>query len=303
MSDKPKVWLNNEIIDWEQAQVPVLSHGLSRGSGIFEAFGTHVVHGDVVTFRMDAHMKRMAQTLKLLEMEIAYSSDEIKQAVARICEVNRIERSIIKVMGYWGEEAIINLVLRSPLDIAIFTIPDSQELGLDNDVPITACLSRWNKPDPGAVPVMAKACANYLPGYLVRKDANDRGYDLGLTLDAAGNVAEGSIESVYIVKDGVLKTPPLGNILASVTRDSILAASKAGGLPVEETTLEKEDLFTADEIFSCHTGIKVIPIAKFEDKELPAPGPVTREVSMMMKKILAGEDERFSGWLEKLYSL
>ncbi len=303
MIDKPKVWLNNKIIDWKDAQVPILSHGLSRGSGIFEAFGTHVVGGDVATFRMDAHMKRMEQTLRLLEMEIAFSSAEIKQGVARMCEINRITRSLIKVIGYWGEEAVINLVLRSPLDIAIFTIPESPELGLDNDTPITACLSKWHKPDPGAVPVMAKACANYLPGYLVRKDANDRGFDLGLTLTADGKVAEGSIESVFIVKGGVLKTPPLGNILASITRDSILTAARTDGFAVEESPLEKADLFTADEMFSCHSGIKVTPISKFEERELPAPGPVTKKVSEMMKKIMAGEDDRFTDWFEKLYSL
>ena len=303
MNDKPKVWLNNEIIDWKDAQVPVLSHGLSRASAIFEAFGTHVVGSDVATFRMDGHMKRMEQTLKYLEMEIAFSFDEIKQGVARMCEINRIKRGLIKILGYWGEEAVLNLVLRSPLDIAIFTIPESPELGLDDDTPITACLSRWNKPDPGAMPVMAKACANYLPGYLVRKDANDRGFDLGLTVTAAGNVAEGSIESIFIVKDGVLKTPPLGNILASITRDSIITAGRADGFAVEESPLVKDDLLTADEMFSCHSGIKVIPISRFEDRELPAPGPVTQKVSDMMKRILAGDDDRFTDWFEKLYSL
>lgn len=304
MSEQPKVWLNNKIIPWEDAQVPILSHGLSRGSAMFEAFGTHEVPGGVATFRMDAHLKRMEKTLELLEMEPAFSYDEIGKAVAQMTEINKVKRGMVKVMGFWGEEAIINLVLRAPIDIAVFAIPEFPELGLDNDKPKTACLSKWQKPDPGAIPVQAKACANYLSGYLVRKDANDRGFDVGLTLRADGKVAEGSIESVFVIKDGTLKTPPLDNVLASVTRDSIITAGKANGFKVEETLLTEEDLYTADELFTCHTGIKVTPICKFEDRDLPAPGPVTARLSALMKDIVntAGGPD-FKDWFQMMYTV
>ena len=120
------------------------------------------------------------------------------------------------MLAYWGEEAIINLVLDSKLDLAIFTIPKREELNLDKPSPLSACVSKWRKIHPSTVPVAAKACSNYLNGYLVRRDANKRGFDLGIALDTDGFLAEGSIESVFIVKDGVLKTPPLGKILSSI---------------------------------------------------------------------------------------
>ncbi|MDA3918561.1 MAG: aminotransferase class IV [Deltaproteobacteria bacterium] len=301
MTDKPKVWLNNKIIPWDDAQVPILSHGFARGSAVFEVFGTHAVPDGIAAFRMDAHLKRLEQTVSLLGMELGFSIQEIVKAVSKLAVINLSERGLVKIVAYWGEEAIINLVLKSKLDVAIFTIPTSEELGLDKVKPLSACISKWKKLHPETIPVQAKACANYLNGYLVRKDANDRGFDLGLNLGTDGFLAEGSIESVFIVKDGILKTPPLGRILASVTRDSIINAAKHDDIEVCETALVKEDLYTADEIFTCHTGIKVTPIFRFEELELKAPGPVTTQVSEMMNNIINSRDSRFKEWFQMLY--
>ena len=301
MENKPEVWLNNQIIPWQEANVPILSHGLSRGSAVFEVFGTHVGPDGIMAFRMDAHLARLKQTVKLLGMELKYSIEEIANAVSTITSNNNSARGIVKIMAYWGEEAIINLVLKSKLDVAIFTIPASEELGLDKTKPISACISKWRKLHPETIPVQAKACANYLNGYLIKKDANDRGFDLGLCIGTDGFVAEGSIESVFIVKDGILKTPPLGKILASITRDSIIKIAKANDIKIEETILEKEDLFSADELFTCHTGIKVIPIKKFEENELQAPGPVTGKIIELMDNALNFKDKKFYNWFQKLY--
>jgi branched-chain amino acid aminotransferase len=301
MKDKPKVWLNDKIIPWEDAQVPILSHGFSRGSAVFEVCGTHIVPGGVAAFRLDAHLKRLEQTVGLLDMELGFTTDEIAKAVSELATINKSERGVVKIMAYWGEEAIINLVLQSKLDVAIFTIPATEELGLDGARPVSVCISKWKKLHPETVPVQAKACANYLNGYLVRKDANDRGFDLGLNVGTDGFLAEGSIESVFIVKDGILKTPPLGRILASVTRDSILVAAKQSDIEVYEKTLVKEDLYTADEMFTCHTGSKVTPVFRCEEKEMEAPGPVTAKVSEMMENIMSSKDTRFEDWFQMLY--
>lgn len=298
---KTKVWLNGEIIPWESAQVPILSHGFSRGSAVFEVFGTHENKGTTLAFRMDAHLERLERTLALLGMELKYSFDEIREAISHIASLNKLKRGIIKIMAFWGEEAVINLVLKSKLDVAIFVIPSSDELGLDRAEPMTACISKWRKLHPETIPVQAKACANYLNGYMVRKDANDRGFDIGLNLGTDGFVAEGSIESLFLVKDGVLKTPPLGRILASITRDSVIRVAKENGIEVEETNLLKEDLYSADEMFTTHTGIKVTPIKKFENNELKAPGLITTQMKNMMDEVLNFKDTRFSEWFQKLY--
>ena len=298
---KPKVWINNQIVPWKEAHVPILSHGLSRGSGIFEAFGIHEDPEGTAAFRMDMHLERLMQTAKLLGMQLKYSTKEIADAVATLASVNKSGRGLVKIMAYWGEEAIINLVLRSKLDVAIFTIPASEELSLDQAKPISVCFSKWRKLHPETVPVEAKACANYLNGYLIRKDANDRGFDLGVVVGTDGFVAEGSIESIFIVKDGILKTPGLGRILKSVTRNSIVQLAKDEGIPVEETSLEKKDVYSADEIFTCHTGIKISPVKLFEDRELAKPGPVTARLSQIMDDVLTFKNIKYSHWFQKLY--
>ena len=300
MKTKPAVWINNKIIPWEEAHVPILSHGLSRGSAIFEVFGTHSGSAGTAAFRMDMHLKRLAQTAGLLGMELKYSSQQIAEATAKLAAFNNSGRGIVKIVAYWGEEAIINLVLKSRLDVAIFTIPASEELGLDQSHSISVCFSKWRKLHPETIPIQAKACANYLNGYLIKKDANDRGFDLGLSVGTDGFVAEGSIDSLFIVKDNILKTPPLGRILESITRDSIIHLAKEDGIMVEETILQKEDIYNADELFTSHTGIKVSPVKQFEDKKLAAPGPITARISKLMDDVLTFQDERHIDWFQNL---
>ena len=296
MKEKGKVWLNGDLIPWEKATVPLLSHGFSRGSAIFDVFGIHEGQDGPVAFRLDRHLSRLMKSAELLGMEMAYTKEEIAEAVAKTVKANKMVRGLIKILAYWGEEAIIQLVLESKLDLAIFAIPESNEPGLSKSQPISACFSKWRKIHPETVPVAAKACSNYLNGYLVRKDANQRGFDVGLNLGTDGFLAEGSIESVFLVKDGILKTPPLGRILSSITRMSILEAAPRAGIPVSEEAILPEALFTADEIFTCHTSIKVSPVNRFEDRILEAPGPVTQKVMTLMQNILNHSDARFKHW-------
>ncbi|MDY6789887.1 MAG: aminotransferase class IV [Thermodesulfobacteriota bacterium] len=300
MHDDRKVWLNGNMIPWQEATVPLLSHGFSRGSAIFEVFGIHEGPNGPVAFRMDEHLKRLMKSASLLGMEMAYSTNEMVKAVSETVKTNHLGRGLIKMLAYWGEEAIINLVLESKLDLAIFAIPASEELSMDLAQPITACLSKWRKIHPETVPVAAKACSNYLNGYLARKDAFERGFDVGFMLGTDGFLTEGSIESVFLVKDGILKTPPLGRVLSSITRLSILQVAPIIGIPFSEDPISQEELFTVDEIFTSYSGTKVSPVARFEDRHLQAPGPITKQVKDQMNSIINFSDDRFNDWFQAL---
>jgi branched-chain amino acid aminotransferase len=300
MNTDSKVWLNGNLVPWSEATVPLLSHGFSRGSAFFEVFGVHVGPEGRMAFRMNQHLKRLMGSAELLEMKLAYSTEEIIAAVKATVAANNLGRGLIKILAYWGEEAIIKLVLDTKLDLAVFAIPNSEELKLDQASAISACVSKWRKIHPETVPVAAKACSNYLNGYMVRRDANKRGFDIGITLGTDGFLAEGSIESVFIVKDGVLKTPPLGRILSSITRMSILEAVPEIGIPAWEGPITADELFEADEIFTCHTGIKVEPVVRLDSREFEAPGPVTSQVSRLMNDIIQFKDERFMEWFQPL---
>ena len=300
MTNDFKVWLNGNLIPWKEATVPLLSHGFSRGSAIFDVFGVHVGPTGPTAFRMDEHIKRLMNSAELLGMNLAYSAEEIVEAVKSAVNVNQLGRGMVKMLAYWGEEAVIKLVLDSALDLAIFTIPDSEELALDKPRPLSACLSKWRKIHPETVPVGAKACSNYLNGYLARRDASLRGFDIGILLGTDGFLAEGSIESIFIVKDGVLKTPPLGRVLSSITRMSILQAVPELGIPIKEASITADELLSADEAFTAHTGIKVEAISRLENRQLPAPGPITGKVMQLMDDIIQFRDDRFKDWFQSL---
>lgn len=297
-----KVWMNGRVVPWSDATVPLLSHGFSRGSAIFEVFGTHRSPNGTVAFRMDEHLKRLFRSAELLGMQIGYSKSEIMDAVAELIKINKINRGLVKILAYWGEEAVIQLVLESKLDVAIFVMPATDELGLDDAKPVSACISKWRKLHPETVPVEAKACANYLNAYLARKDAVQRGYNVGLLLGTDGFLSEGSIESVFIVKNGSLFTPPLGRILSSITRMSILQVAQVNSLPCYEKAIGLEDVLAADEMFVCHTGIKILPVGKLENRILKAPGPVTSKLMRMMEPIFRFSDDRFADWFQLLHA-
>ncbi len=300
MPNDLQAWLNGKLIPRREATVPILSHGFSRASAIFDVFGVHVGPEGPVAFRLDEHLKRLMKSAELLEMELAYSIEEITAAVKATVKANSLGRGIIKILAFWSEESIIQLVLDSKLDVAVFAIPESEELVLDKKHTITACLSKWRKLHPQTVPVGAKACANYLNGYLARKDAVTRGFDIGILLGTDGFLAEGSTESVFMVKEGVLMTPPLGRVLSSITRMSILQAVPEIDIPVVERPIAADELLAADEMFTVHTGTKIEPIARFEDRQLEAPGPVTRRIMQLMDDIMQFKDERFKEWFQPL---
>lgn len=300
MSDQRTVWMNGKMVPWENATVPLLSHGMSRGSTIFEVFGIHPGPNGPLAFRMDKHLDRLFNSAELLGMELAYSKEVFVEGIAKTVRANHVSRGLVKMLAYWSEEPIITLVLDAKLDTAIFAVPESEELALDSKKPATACFSKWYKLHPMTVPTTAKACAHYLNGMLARKSAMERGYDIGILRHTDGFVAEGSIESVFMIKDGLLRTPPLGKILSSITRMSIIEAALADGIEVSQALITPEELLNADEIFTCHTGTKVLPIKKFEDRELTAPGPFTVKLDQIMKKITSLKDDRFAHWFQSL---
>jgi branched-chain amino acid aminotransferase len=262
--------------------------------------GVHPGPNGPMAFRLDDHLARLMKSAELLGMELAYSTEEIIDAIIATVKANGIGRGIIKILAYWGDEAITDLVLDARLDVAIFAIPESEELVLDKQHSISACVARWRKLHPETVPVGAKACANYLNGYLARKDAVSRGFDIGILLGTDGFLAEGSTESVFIVKDGVLMTPPVGRILSSITRLSVLEAVPEIGIPVVERPITADEISAADEIFTVHTGTKVEAVARFEDRQLEAPGPVTDRVMKLINDIMQFKDERFMNWFQPL---
>jgi branched-chain amino acid aminotransferase len=248
---------------------------------------------------MDIHVDRLIQTTRLLGMELAHSGKEIIQGVRDTVQATGLTNGHIKIMGYYPEEAFAVLVPQSSLDLAIFAIPAGADLGMDITKPISACICRWRKLHPDTVPVEAKACAHYLNGFLARQDALRKGFDVGLMLDTDGHLAEGSIEACFMVKNRELRVPPLGRVLRSVSRRSVIEAAPMAGIEVVQAPITPAELLDADEIFTSATPFKVLPVGKLEDRTLPeAPGPVSRRLAGLLDDILSGRDTRFEHWFQ-----
>jgi len=297
---KRTVWRNGKMIPWEEATVHLMSHSLTRGSAIFEVLAVYPASGGPAAFRLPEHCDRLFRSAELLGMEIAQPKEEIIRAVVETAGANRISQGFVKIVGYYGEETFSISVSNPRLELAVFAI-STEEFRKHSTSAIKICLSRWRKLHPETVPVEAKVAANYLNGMLARQDAQRRGFDLGVMLDTHGFLAESSVESVFIVKQGVLMTPPLGLILSSISRRSILEVAPTAGIQVAERPIHRQEILEADELFTSSTSRRVMPASLIEDRVLKdAPGPVTRKLMTLMDAICSGKEKRFEHWLQPI---
>ena len=297
---KRTVWRNGKMIPWEEATVHLMSHSLTRGSAIFEVLAVYPAPGGPAAFRLPEHCDRLFRSAELLGMEIAHPKEEIIRAVVETAGANRISQGFVKIVGYYGEETFSISVSNPRLELAIFAV-SAEEFRKHSTSTIQVCLSRWRKLHPETVPVEAKVAAHYLNGMLARQDAQRRGFDLGVMLDTHGFLAESSVESVFIVKHGVLMTPPLGLILSSISRRSILEAAPTAGIRVAERPIHRQEILEADELFTSSTSRRVMPASLIEGRVLKeAPGPVTRKLMTLMDAICSGKEKRFEHWLQPI---
>jgi len=296
-----KIYVNGQLVPWESAMVHLMSHSFCRGSAIFEVMSLHKTVEGPAVFRLDENLKRLERTAELLKMTLPMSGEGFKQAVFETIRGNQVESGFVKLMCYYGKVAIRVMPNQKTMDTCIAVIdPETDMEGekLPERPELTLALCKVRKLHPETIPIEAKAAANYLNGILSRKEAAEKGADMGVMLDTQGFVAEGSTESIFIVKNETLYTPSLGTVLRSISRKSVLEVAAGLGIRSEEKRLPPDLMFEADEIFLSSTGGKVQPVKKFEGKVFAeVPGPVTRKIKKALDKIVAGNDPRFSHWL------
>jgi branched-chain amino acid aminotransferase len=295
-----QVWQNGRMIPWKNATIHLMSHSLTRGSAIFEVLAVYSTPRCPAAFRLPDHCDRLRRSAELLGMELVQSKEELIRAVVQTLKINGIREGFVKIMGYFREETFSISFSDPRLDLAIFTVP-AEEYRKAFPPTISVCLSRWRKLHPETVPVEAKVAANYLNGMLARQEAARRGFDLAILLDTHGFLGEGSVESIFIVKDGTLLTSPLGLILSSISRRSVLEAAPIAGIKAAERPIRREELLEADEIFTSSTSRRVLPVSRIEDRILSeAPGPVSRRLAALMEAICSGRDERYKHWFQPI---
>ncbi len=301
MLEERTVYINGEYVPWNQATIHLMSHSVGRGSAIYEVMSLHHTADGPAVFRLDAHAKRFFKTAGLLHMQLPLSSEEFQDAVMTTVRRNGLKEGLIKPIAFYSELAWGVIPSATTLDLSIFALNPAEDLegfSFPSDVGATLGISKWRKLDPETVPVEAKVAAHYINGMMARKEAMDQGFDFTLLLDTQGFLAEGSTESIFLVKDGRLLTPSLGTILDSITRKSVLEAAPVLDLDAREDRIPLEALYEAEEIFLSGTPMKVLPVKKVADRVIPGtPGPVSKKLASLLEDIVTGRDERFREWL------
>jgi branched-chain amino acid aminotransferase len=301
MIEERLVWLNGNVVPWNEAKVHLMCHSVARGSTIFEVISFHATPSGAAVFRLHEHVQRLFRSAALLDMELPCDQDAFCRAVADTVRRNGLKQGVIKVVGYYPQVALHIQPPRERLDIAVFAMDpdrDLPSLGCSFASGTTAGIARWRKLDPETVPIEAKAAAHYLNGMIARLEVRKRGFEDAVLLDTQGFIAEGPTESVFLVKGGQLMTPSLGTVLDSITRQSILQAAGHLGIETFQGRLRPELLLEAEEVFFANTPFKVMPVRRIEDREIAAvPGPIEIRLAEFFKKVTAGQEPHFQDWL------
>jgi branched-chain amino acid aminotransferase len=292
------IWRNGQLIPWEQANIHVMSHVVHYGSSVFEGIRCYAQPSGAAVFRLPEHMQRLLDSAKIYRMPIPYSLDELCSAVVEVIEANNVAPCYIRPIAFRGYGEIGVNPVHSPVEVYIANFPWGKYVAGEGGADV--CVSSWNRLAPNTMPALAKAGANYMNSQLIRMEADINGYVEGIALDVNGLLSEGSGENVFLVRNGVIYTPPLANsALSGITRDSVLTIARHLGLPVVEQALPRELLYIADEVFFTGTAAEVSPIRSV-DRILVgdgSTGPITKQVADEFFGIANGlKPDRF-GWL------
>jgi branched-chain amino acid aminotransferase len=292
------IWHNGKLIPWEQATIHVMSHVVHYGSSVFEGIRCYTQPQGAAVFRLPEHMQRLIDSAKIYRMAIPYSLDELCAAVVDTVEANGIAPCYIRPVVLRGYGEIGVNPKGSPIETYIANYAWGKYVAGGEAADV--CISSWNRLAPNTMPALAKAGANYMNSQLIRMEADINGYVEGIALDVNGLVSEGSGENVFIVRNGVLYTPPLANsALSGITRDSVLTIARHLGLTVIEQAIPRELLYISDEVFFTGTAAEVSPIRSIDRIVIGdgKTGEITKKISDEFFAIANGlKPDRF-GWL------
>jgi branched-chain amino acid aminotransferase len=296
-----KIWHNGKLINWDDAQIHVLSHVVSYGSSVFEGVRCYATKNGPAGFRLRDHMQRLVNSGRIYRMENPYSTDALCAAALDVVRVNRMESAYIRPIALRGYGDVGVNPLKNPIDVYIacwewgaYLGPEALEQGVD------MCVSSWSRMAPNTLPAMAKAGANYMNSQLIKMEALANGYSEGIALDRNGYVSEGSGENIFVVQDGVVHTPPLAtSVLPGITRNSVMMLCNDLGIPMRETTIPREMLYIADEVFCTGTAAELTPVRSIDRITIGAGkrGPITRRLQEEFFAIVNGTKPDRHNWL------
>jgi branched-chain amino acid aminotransferase len=298
-----KIWHNGKFIAWDDATLHVMSHVVHYGSSVFEGIRCYALPSGPAIFRATEHMQRLVDSARIYRIDIPFTRDEILNAMIELVSRNGVWPCYIRpiVLRGYGEAGVNPF--NSPTEIYICNYPWGKYLGADSSEGVDVCISSWTRIAPNTLPAMAKAGANYMNSQLIKMEAIVNGYVEGIALDVNGYVSEGSGENLFVVRNGILQTAPLGNsVLPGITRDSVLQIARDLGIKIIEQQIPRESLYIADEVFLTGTAAEITPIRSVDKISVGEGklGPVTKSLHAEFYGIVRGEKEDRHNWLTQV---
>ena len=295
------IWFNGEMVEWDRAQVHVMTHALHYGSSVFEGIRAYDTPNGTAIFRLKEHIQRLFDSAKIYWMEMPFDKAAIEQACCDIVTKNDMKSAYLRPLAFIGNVGLGVLPKSDKVEVMIGALPWGAYLGDDalaNGVDVM--VSSWSRLAPNTIPTGAKAGGNYLSSQLIAREARRNGYMEGIALDVNGYISEGSGENLFIIKNGVLYTSPTtSGILPGITRDSIMTLARELGYTIREESLQREALYLADEIFMCGTAAEITPVSSVDRMQIGEGrrGPITEEIQKAFFGLFNGETEDKWGWL------
>jgi len=296
-----KIWLDGELVRWEDAKVHVLAHALHYGTAYFEGIRCYeLADGRSAVFRLKEHIRRLADSGKILGFPLPYTQEQLCIATMDLIRANRLKACYIRPLAFVGLGELGLYAPKNPINVCIAVWPWGAYLGdegLQNG--IRAKVSSFTRHHVNAMMTKSKAAGNYINSVLAKHEVKKSGYDEAIMLDAEGYVSEASGENIFIVRDGKIKTTPLTSILPGITRDSIITVARDKGYELVEERFTRDELYTADEAFFTGTAAELTPIREVDDRQIGAGsrGPVTEDVQKTFFDIIKGKKSKYEKWL------
>jgi len=301
MEPTKHIWMDGEMVSWEDATVHVLSHALHYGTGVFEGIRAYETPEGTDVFRLTDHMRRLHMSAKAYEMDIGWSVEELVAASKQLLKDNGLDSGYLRPLVFLELGAIGLNPANARVRTAIISWKWGAYLGEEGVAHgIRVKVSSWRRFSNDAFP-NAKATGTYINSILAKSEAARSGYDEAIMLNQDGVLSEGSGENVFMIRGGKVITPPIAvGCLDGITRDSVVTLLRDDGFEVVERTIERSDMYYCDELFMTGTAAEVTPVREVDDRSVGdgEPGPITRRAQTLFKETVTGKLGTHPEWLE-----
>lgn len=295
-----KIWMNGELVAWDDARIHVLTHSLHYGMGVFEGVRAYETADGPAVFRLTDHMVRLHNSAKIMMMDLPYTVDELVEATKLVVRESGLPSCYIRPIAYYGYGEMGLNTIPCSVDVAIACWPWGAYLGDDALTKgVKLKTSSWTRHDHNTMPPASKTTGNYVNSSLAKVEALKAGYEEAIMLSPQGYIAECTGENVFVARNGRFLTPPLAaGALEGITQHSVMTIAKDLGIDVELSNIVRSDVYIAEEMFLCGTAAEVSAVNSLDDRPIPCPGPMTTAIAEEYHKAIRGQTDRYKDWVE-----